>query len=169
MTIPKYNPTTLHSYATRIIAQNVFNVHGKIQNKTETRSTAEWSFRSCISFAMTVAATHFLPDVAPSPFHRRRQDICQKSKELLELVEIEYSKMYRKDVRVVPVLPNLVTSTDETTVFVTSGVIKDNERVHITAKPIAIKNDSVRLAGAVLHIFELHISKNSFPRHSRYN
>ena len=89
---------------------------------------------------MTVTATHFLPDIAPSPFHHHRQDICQKSKELLELVEIEYSKMYRKDVRVVPVLPNLVTSTDETTVFVTSGVIKDHERVHITAKPISIKN-----------------------------
>ena len=88
---------------------------------------------------MTVAASHFLPDITPLPFHRRRQDICQKSKELLELVEIEYSKMYRKDVRVVPVLPNLVTSTDETTVFVTSGVIKDYERVHITAKPTSVK------------------------------
>ena len=139
MIIPKLHPTTLHSYATRIIAQNVFNVHDKIQNKTETRSTAKWSFRSCTSFAMTVAATHFLPDIAPSPFHRRRQDICKKSKELLELVKIEYSKMYREDVRVVPVLPNLVTGTDESTVFVTSGVIKDYERVHITAKPTSVK------------------------------
>ena len=40
-------------------------------------------------------------------------------------------------------LPSLVTSTDEKTIFVTSGIIKDDEKIHITAKPKCIKNKSV--------------------------
>ena len=133
----------LHSYATRILSQNVFNIHGKIPTKTETRSTAEWSHRSTISFAMSVAVTHFLPNVTPTVFHRRKKDLCDKSKELWDMVEIEYSKIYRKPTTVIPVLPNLITSTDETTMFVTSGVINNQEKIHITNKPTVVKNENV--------------------------
>ena len=72
-TSPSVSMNVLHSYATRIISQNVFNVHATISTKTETRSTAEWSYRSVISFAMCVAVTHFSPEVSASPFHRRKK------------------------------------------------------------------------------------------------
>lgn len=142
-TLPSVSKKLLHQYAMRIVSQNVFNVHATINNKTETRATAEWSFRSTISFALCVAATHFLPEVLPSPFHRRKRDLCDKSKELWDMVEIEYSKMFKKKVNVVPVLPNLVTSTDETTLFVTSGIINEEEKLYITCKPTMEKNESV--------------------------
>ena len=143
ITIPKLSMGVLHSYATRILSQNVFNIHGKIPTKTETRSTAEWSHRSTISFAMSVAVTHFLPNVTPTVFHRRKKDLCDKSKELWDMVEIEYSKIYRKPTTVIPVLPNLITSTDKTTMFVTSGVINNQEKIHITNKPTVVKNENV--------------------------
>ena len=93
-TIPSISKNVLYSYPTCIISQNVFNIHTSIPTKTETRSTAEWSYRSTISFAMCVAATHFLPDVSPSPFHCRKKDLCDKSKELWNLVEEEFCKLY---------------------------------------------------------------------------
>ena len=51
--------------------------------------------------------------------------------------------MYQKKTSVIPVLPNLVTSTDETTLFVTSGIINEQEKIHITCKPTTVKNENV--------------------------
>ena len=43
----------------------------------------------------------------------------------------------------VPVLPNLITSTDETTVFATPSKIFDKERVYLVARPTAVKNERI--------------------------
>ena len=142
-TLPSVSNKMLRGYVMRVMSQRMFSIHSKVSVKTETRSTAEWSYRSTISFATCVAATHFLPDVTPSPFHRRKRDVCNESKKLWDMVENEYKKVFKRKVDVVPVLPNLVTSTDETTMFVTSGVINEQERIHITSKPTNVKNPNV--------------------------
>ena len=72
-----------------------------------------------------------------------KKDLCDNSRELWDLVENEYSKMYKKCVSIIPVLPNLITSTDETTLFVTSGVINEQEKIHVTCKPTVVKNENV--------------------------
>ena len=142
-TVPSVCKQTLRGYVMRIMSQNMFNIHSNVSVKTETRSTAEWSCRSTISFATCVAVTHFLPDVSPSPFHRRKKDLCDKSKESWNMVENEYKKMFKRNVNVIPVLPNLVTSTDKKTLFVPSGVINEQEKNHITSKPTTVKNSNV--------------------------
>ena len=44
-------------------------------------------------------------------------------------------------VNVVPILPNLITSTDETTIFVTPSKIFDKEKVYLVSRPKVIKNE----------------------------
>ena len=48
-----------------------------------------------------------------------------------------------KQVSVIPVLPNLVTSTDEMTIFCTPNKIYDKERVYIIAPLTKVKNESI--------------------------
>ena len=45
-----------------------------------------------------------------------------------------------KKVSDIPILPNLVTSTDETTIFATPSKIFDKEKVYLVARPTKIKN-----------------------------
>ena len=130
--IPKISDGTLNDYASRIMSQNIFNINvGKIPYKTETRSTAEWSFRSTISFALVNAITHFLPDTEPSDYHRRKSEIPAESLVLWDLVESCYSRLFgsstgsSRKVKCIPVLPNLVTSTDELTIFACPGKISE--------------------------------------------
>ena len=37
----------------------------------------------------------------------------------------------------------MITSTDKTTLFVTSGVINEQEKIHVTCKPTVVKNENV--------------------------
>ena len=144
LTIPSVSEDTLYDYASRIMAQSVFNVNvGKIPYKTETRSTAEWSFRSTISFLLCVVLTHFIPDINPSDFHRRKSEIPEKSLMLWDIVENCYARLYKRKTKVISILPNLVTSTDEMTLFACPGKINKAEKLHIVARPSHVKNESV--------------------------
>ena len=70
LSLPTMHQDTLYNYTSCIMAQNMFNLNiCKVPYKTETRSTAEWSFCSTISFLLTVVATHFLPNTEPSDCH----------------------------------------------------------------------------------------------------
>ena len=108
------------------MADGVFNIHiGKMPYKTQNHSTAEWSKRSVISYTLAVDATHFIPNIQSTPYHVKKSEIDETSRELWELVEECYSSMVgrnerMKKIKVVPVLPNLVTSSDEVTLFATS-------------------------------------------------
>ena len=73
----------------------------------------------------------------------KKKDVGENGLELWNLVEACYSKIYDKKVSVVPILPNLVTTTDETTIFVTPTKIFDKENVYVVACPTKIKNEKV--------------------------
>ena len=148
--LPRISRHTLHKYASRIMAEKVFNIFSSIISKTESRVAAEWSIRSTIAYAMVVAVTHFLPFIQPTEYHRKKKEICENGQLLWRLVEKAYTKIlnkgcdtYTKDVQVVPVLPNLITSTDETTIYCTPTKIFDKERIYVIARPTKVKNESV--------------------------
>lgn len=91
--LPTIPTNRLTEYASIIKSQSIFNVHSSIENKTETRVTAEWSQRSTIAYSMTMAATHFVADTEPSKFHLKSKDMSSEGLEMLNLVEESYNKM----------------------------------------------------------------------------
>ena len=141
--LPYVSKISLLKYAQRIMTQKVFNILASISNKTESRHTAEWSIRSTICFVMAVAVLHFIPFIKPTEYHMKKKDIGEDGLELWTGVERLYSKIFQKNVSVVPVLPNLVTSTDKTTIFLTPNKIYDKEKVYLVARPTVVKNEKV--------------------------
>ena len=143
-TIPEH---TLNVYVSIIKAQNVFNIYGNVSNKTESRSVAEWSVRSTIAYTMVVAVNHFLPGVPKTRFHPKKRELSVRSLKLWEIVENAYNKMLgtsgKDKIEMQPVLPNLVTTTDEVTLFATSATVNSKEDLYIVAKPEELKNEMV--------------------------
>ena len=146
---PTICDNTLHSYALQLIADSVFNIHvDKMPYKTESKSSAEWSFRSSIAYALCVSATHFLPKVSPSKFHVKKSEVPEDCPEIWDLVEEARMSMIgqnnkSKKVKCIPVLPHLVTSTDEVTLFATSQKVNNAEKIHVTTRPTKCKNPTV--------------------------
>ena len=69
--------------------------------------------------------------------------MSKESLETLELVEDQYRKMIGtndKNLSLTPVLPNLITSTDEVTIFATSSQIHNMDSFYLIAKPTYTKN-----------------------------
>ena len=142
-TIPLH---TLNVYVSIIKAQDVFNIYGAVGNKTESRAVAEWSLRSTIAYTMVVAVNHFIPNVTRTVFHPKKKDLCSQSVEMWDFVETAYNKMLgneNKKEELMPVLPNMVTTTDEVTIFATSTLINHKEKLYIVAKPEELKNEMV--------------------------
>lgn len=138
---------TLNVYVSLIKAQSIFNLYKSVGNKTESRHTAEWSIRSTIAYMMVVAATHFLPGVTPTKYHPKKKDLSPKSLQMWENVEKAYNKMLGNDsnlVQMQPVLPNLITSTDEVTIFATFATVNSKESLYITARPEELKNEMAK-------------------------
>ena len=142
--LPHIPISTLNAYASVVKSQAVFNVHANILNKTQSRVIAEWSFRSTISYLMAILATHYIPDVSSNCGCTRRKDLSNEALETLKLVEKQYNKMIGNSgtpVQLTPVLPNLITSTDEVTIFASSSVIHGKDSYYIVSKPSYIKNE----------------------------
>ena len=62
------------------------------------------------------------------------------------LVEKEYNKMIgneQSDLKLYPILPNLITSTNKVTVFATSSIIHGKESYYLVLKPDYVKNEAV--------------------------
>ena len=140
--LPEIHMNTLNGYTNIIKSQSIFNIHGSVSNKTQARAAAEWSMRSTISYAMAVSCSHFLPDVSATKFHPKKKDLSKESLELWNGVKLEYNKMFGNSetrVKLQPVLPNLVTSTDEVTIFATSSVLHGKESFYLVSKPDYIK------------------------------
>ena len=140
-TIPE---STLNAYVSKIKSQNIFNVFSTISNKTESRSVAEWSMRSTLCYTMVVAATHFFPNVDRTFFHPKKKDLNLHAIEMWNAVEESYNKMLGfNDVKInmMPVLPNLLTTTDKVTIFATTTMVNNEESLYIVAKPTEVKNE----------------------------
>ena len=131
---------TVYYYVSLIKAQGIFNVFDSIANKTEARAIAEWSQRSTISFLFTVAISHFLYDLTPTVYHPKKKDLSKESVLLWNLVEKYHAKMLgisTSKCKMIPVLLNLITSTNKITIFATSSIVDGKELLYIVAKPSA--------------------------------
>ena len=86
------------------------------------------------------SVSHFLYDVTPTVYHPKKKDLSKESVLLWNLVEKFNTKMLgvsNKKCKMLPVLPNLITSTNEITIFATSSVINGKEPFYIVAEPSA--------------------------------
>lgn len=94
---------------------------------------------------MAVACSHFVPDIEPTDYHAKIKDLCAESFLMWKLVEDAYNNMLGSSSnksKLCPILPNLVTSTDEVTVFATSSKDHDKESFYLVSKPTAVKNEA---------------------------
>ena len=141
----RYNivPTsTMNRYVHKIMCHPSFNIQTAVSNKTESRSSAEWSVRSTVSYLMVVLATHFVR-AEPSPFHPKQNSLDPIVAAVWKIVEEENMKSLSVHTinkcleKLIPVLPHLVTSTDETTLFITNMIIKNKEVWYLYAKSVA--------------------------------
>ena len=137
---------TLVYYLSVLKAQSVFNIRRNVINKTIARSIAEWSIRSTLAYAVIVMTTHFIPNVKSTIYHPKKKDLSEESLILWEMAERGYNKMVGnidKKEEMVPVLPNLITTTDEVTIFASTTSINKKDEFYLEAKPEEIKNPSV--------------------------
>ena len=142
------NEHVLNSFVSTVKSQCIFNLFDNISNKTESRHVAEWSLRSTLCYTAIVACTHFIPSVESTTYHPKKRDLNKDAVQLWNLVEKAYNKMIGNDKIVetmVPILPNLLTTTNEVTIFATAETIHQKESFYIVAKPEkeSIKNDEV--------------------------
>ena len=143
----KISDATLNRYAGFVVWQDIFNVHTSVLNKTKLRSIAEWSFRSTLCYTMIVATTHFFPCQKLSKYHFPKKDLDPESLELWESAEKAYNKMLGNNAeqkeKLAPVLPNLLFTTDNVTIFATSTQVNKKDRYYVVAREKDLKNEFV--------------------------
>ena len=136
---------TINSIVSTVKSQCIFNLYDTVANKTESRRAAEWSLRSTLAYSTIVACIHFIPLDSPSKYHVKKSDLNPEATKLWHLAETCYNSMIG-DVslkkNLYPILPNLLTTTDEVTIFATAGNIQKNESFYLVAKPEEIKNEA---------------------------
>ena len=84
--------------------------------KTDSRHTAENSIMSTVSFFMVVASTHLLVGEKNSRYHKYKQEPTKGANVLAKMVS-----ECNNNAPVYPILPGLVFSTDDSTMFVFKG------------------------------------------------
>ena len=129
---------TLRKYISRISGQRTFNINDNVSNKTESRRAAEFSIRSTISYAMAVLCSHYI-NAKPSKYHLPQPVmdndpiyslVKEINKEMLGITGITDIEHF-----VTHVLPHLITSTDECTIFVSSEIINNKEVWYFSCRP----------------------------------
>ena len=81
----------MRRYMHRIMSHPSFNIQKAVSNKTESRSCAEWSVRSTISYLCVVLTTHFI-HAEPSKFHPNKNLLDPEIAEVWSLVEELHNK-----------------------------------------------------------------------------
>ena len=130
--------TSMQRTVDKVMALHKFNIMDTVSNKTESRSAAEFSIRSTISYMMVVLSAHFI-NAPPSEFHTKHKDIQKTSVyKLLEQLNKEAMGYCMPDdqlIHLTYVLPNLITSTDESSLFITNKVINNIVSWYFMARP----------------------------------
>ena len=109
-------------YYNMIACDEKLGVSSNPTKKTIARAQAEKSLRSTMSFILTVALTSFIVGKAPKNHPALKRTGTEGSQVLRDLVSSCYGNN-----AVYPILPSLLTSTDDTTLFVHKHK-KDKER-----------------------------------------
>jgi hypothetical protein len=112
-----------------------------VANKTESRVAAEFSTRSTISFLLAVLSSHFIR-AKPSIGHKKTVEELRKFP-VYNIVERLNCEVLDIDINdkdappLLPVLDQLVTSSDEMTVFMSDKVIHSKDDWFISKRPSA--------------------------------
>ena len=115
-----------------IMSHPKLNVFKKVNTKTKTRHTAEWSIRSTICYTMAVAVAHWIIGPSIPRLHKKDEEMSAGARMLKMLV-----MLMNGGANMIHALAGLVTSTDETTLFVFEGTIPGKESFYLVAKPDA--------------------------------
>ena len=130
--------TTLRRYVNEVITEIDFNIFGSVSNKTESRSVAEFSIRSTISFLLVLLTSHFIRAV-PTKFHKPKKEM--EKNETWQLVHKLNSKILGVTDSLsvldqfIHVLPHLITSTDECSLFITTQIINNKLAWYFSTRP----------------------------------
>ena len=138
--------TTMNRYVKGIMSIYEYNIQERVSNKTESRSAAEFSVRSTISYMMVVLTTHFI-NAPPSKFHTKVKElennplytlIRKLNKEVLGsvLTDDELNQL-------IYILPNLITSTDECSLFITNQKIRNKVSWYFCLRPTSKNKPNV--------------------------
>ena len=138
--------TSMTRIVNEVMALKKFNIMGSVSNKTESRAASEYSVRSTVSYMMVVLTTHFI-NAKPSVFHSKHKEITKHPLFILlkslnrkclgvqltneQLVNLTYA------------LPNLITSTDECSLFISTQKINNKITWYFTARPNTMSLPSV--------------------------
>jgi hypothetical protein len=110
-------PTTLRNYTAELAMTSELSLTQSSIAITNTRFVAEHLIRGAISNVMLIANTHFIEmDVEDVDVRRELKEVSLETRIIYNL--ITYS---RNGVPVVPIKPELITSTDDITVFIFCG------------------------------------------------
>ena len=134
-TVPE---TTLRRYVNDVISHFDFNIFTSVSNKTESRYVSEFSIRSTISFLLVVLTTHFIRGV-PTVFHKSKKELEKNptwklahelNKKVLGIGDtIDMMQQF------IHVLPHLITSTDECSLFITTQIINNKQCWYFSTRP----------------------------------
>ena len=121
-----------------VMALPKFNTMDSVSNKTESRAAAKFSVRSTVSYMMVVLTTHFI-NAKPSIFHSKHKDIIKHPLYiLLKTINCKCLGVQLTDDQLVNLtyaLPNLITSTDECSLFVSTSKINNKIKWYFTSRP----------------------------------
>ncbi len=113
----KLKATTLRNYTAELAMTSELSLTQSSIAKTNTRFAAEHSFRGAISNVMLIANTHFIEmDEEDVDVRRELKEVPVETRMFYNLITDS-----RNGVPVVPVKPELITSTDDSTVFIFCG------------------------------------------------
>ena len=130
--------TSMNRIVNKVMALKAFNIMNNVSNKTQSRTAAEFSVRSTVAYMMVVLTTHFV-NAEPSLFHSKHKDITKSQlyKLLNHLNKKTLGVKLNEDqlASLTYVLPNLITSTDECSMFITNQRINNKISWYFSIRP----------------------------------
>ena len=132
------SPQTVTRYAKNMMAIRDLNNFEYVSNKTSSRAVSEMSVRSTIAYLLVVATTHFV-NAPPSKHHTAHKHITKHPLYMLLNKlnkEVLGSKYTDEEIESLTyILPNLITSTDECSLFITNKIINSKIKWYFSARP----------------------------------
>ena len=130
--------STLRRYVNEVVSQYEFNMFNSVCNKTESRSVAELSICSTVSFLLVLLTTHFIR-AKPTMFHKPQKEM-EKNKTWKLVNDLNKKILGIQDSihivdQFIHVLPHLITSTDECSLFITTQIINKKLAWHFSTRP----------------------------------
>ena len=123
-------PTTLHNYAAELAMNSNLSLTQTSISKTDTRFAAEHSIRGAVNNVILVATTHFVEiDEEDIDIRNELNEMMPETRERYDFITDSCG-----GVPVVPIRPELITSTDDSTVFIFCGSTTKKDEFHLVTK-----------------------------------